>query len=248
MREKGKTVFSGKADVYAQNRPSYPPELVRWLKEHADLDSVADIGAGTGIFTACLAKECRTICAVEPNPDMRAAFQKSLPRIECLPGSAEKTGLPAQSLTLVTAAQAFHWFDEELFRDECCRLLRPEGKLAVVWNNRQQHGIGPAYDAVCRKYCPDYRTGHVGKRSAEEGDRFLKERYFRQVEIFRCPNTVPRTEAQFIGDKLSRSYALTASSPDFPAFVRELKEVFDAFAVGGHVREEYESVVYLGVF
>ena len=247
MSERGKTVFSGKAEVYAQNRPSYPPELVRWLKEHADLDSAADIGAGTGIFTACLAPECRSLCAVEPNPDMRAAFRSFLPGIECLPGSAEATGLPDHSLSLVAAAQAFHWFDEELFRIECSRILRPGGKLAIVWNNRQQHGIGPAYDAVCRKYCPDYRTGHVGKRSAEEGDRFLREQYFREVEIFRCPNSIPRTEAQFIGDKLSRSYALTPASPDYPAFIRELKEVFAAFAVGGMAAEEYESVIYLGI-
>lgn len=248
LTKKGKTVFSGKAEVYARNRPSYPPALIQWLKEHADLDSVADIGAGTGIFTACLAPECNHLSAVEPNPDMRAAFQSCLPGIACLPGSAEMTGLPDHSLSLVSAAQAFHWFDEILFREECRRILRPDGKLAILWNNRSRDGLGPAYNEVCRKYCPDFKSGHVGKRTEEEGDRFLRESYFRQVEIFRCPNPVLRTEEQFIGDKLSRSYALTPASPDYPAFIRELREVFDRFASGGLAAEEYETVVYLGRF
>ena len=246
--EKGKSVFSGKAEIYARNRPSYPPALMQWLKGHADFASAADIGAGTGLFTACLLPECGELTAVEPNRDMRAAFQSFLPGIPCLPGTAEKTGLPDHSLSLVSAAQAFHWFDEIRFREECRRILRPEGKLAVIWNNRSQQGFGPAYSEVCRKYCPDFRSGHVGKRTPEEGDRFLRENYFREVEIFRCPNPVPRTEEQFIGDKLSRSYALTASSPDYPAFLRELRAVFRKFAVDGMAVEEYETVVYLGRF
>lgn len=246
MLEKGKTVFSGKAEVYARNRPSYPPALLHWLKDHADLSSAADIGAGTGIFTACLLPVCGHLTAVEPNPDMRAAFQTFLPQVQCLPGTAEATGLPDRSLSLVTAAQAFHWFDDKAFQAECRRILRPEGKLAIIWNNRQDYGVGPAYDAVCRKCCPDFRSGHVGKRTVEEGDRFLREQYFREVEFFRCPNPVPRTEEQFLGDKLSRSYALTPGSAGYGKFVDALRAVFRDFSRDGLVTEEYETVVYLG--
>ena len=248
MLKRGKAVFSGKAEFYAQNRPSYPPALIQWLKEHAELDAVADIGAGTGLFTACLAPACGSLTAIEPNPDMRSAFESFLPQIRCLPGCAEETGLPDHSLTLVAAAQAFHWFDEQRFKQECLRILRQGGKLAVIWNNRQEHGVGPAYDAVCRKYCPDFRAGHVGKRSAEEGDRFLRESYFREVKYFRCSNPVQRNEEQFIGDKLSRSYALTPASSKYQEFIAELRLVFHNFAQDGHVTEEYDSVVYLGRF
>ena len=247
MLEKGKTVFSGKAEVYARNRPSYPPALLQWLKDHADLSSVADIGAGTGIFTACLLPVCGRLTAVEPNPDMRAAFKTFLPQVECLPGTAEETGLPGHSLSLVTAAQAFHWFDDTAFQTECRRILQSGGKLAIIWNNRQDHGVGPAYDAVCRKYCPDFRSGHVGRRTVEEGDRFLREEYFRDVDIFRCPNPVLRTEEEFIGDKLSRSYALMPRSAGYREFVDALRAVFHDFSRGGQqVTEEYEAVVYLG--
>lgn len=246
LLEKGKTIFSGKAEVYARNRPSYPAALLQWLKAHADLSSAADIGAGTGIFTACLFPLCGHLTAVEPNPDMRAAFRSTLPQVQCLPGTAEATGLPDHAFSLVTAAQAFHWFDDQAFQSECRRILRPGGKLAVIWNNRQEHGVGPAYDAVCRKYCPDFRSGHVGKRTVEEGDRFLREQYFREVEIFRCPNPVRRTEDEFIGDKLSRSYALTPQAAGYPEFVAALRAVFRDFSRDGHVTEEYEAVVYLG--
>ena len=218
------------------------------MKQHAVLDAVADIGAGTGLFTICLAPVCGSLIAIEPNPEMRSAFASFLPQIHCLATCAEETGLPEHSLSLVVAAQAFHWFDEERFRQECRRILRNDGKLAVIWNNRQEHGVGPAYDAVCRRFCPDFSSGHVGKRSVAEGDRFLQESYFRDVEVFRCPNPVQRSEEQFIGDKLSRSYALTPASPDYQSFISELRRVFHEFAKDGQVTEEYESVVYLGSF
>ncbi len=245
---RGKTVFCGKADVYAHNRPSYPAGLIEWLQRHATLDAVADIGAGTGLFTFCLLPVCGSLTAIEPNPDMRSAFAKFLPQIPCLPGCAEATGLPGNSLSLVVAAQAFHWFDEQLFKQECQRILRKDGKLAVVWNNRQEHGVGPAYDAVCRRFCPDFSSGHVGRRTVAEGDCFLRESYFQHVEVFRCPNPVQRSEEQFIGDKLSRSYALTPASPDYQDFIAELRRVFHEFAKDGQVTEEYESVAYLGSF
>ena len=244
--KRGKTVFCGKADVYARNRPSYPAEMIEWLKQHAVLDAVADIGAGTGLFTACLLPVCGSLTAIEPNPEMRSAFASLLPKISCLPGCAEETGLPEHSLSLVVAAQAFHWFDELRFKQECQRILRKDGKLAVIWNNRQKHGVGPAYDAVCRRFCPDYSTGHVGKRSVTEGDRFLREEYFRRVEVFRCLNPVQCNEEQFIGDKLSRSYALTPASPKYQDFIADLRRVFHEFAQDGLVTEEYESVAYLG--
>ena len=244
--EKGKSVFSGKADFYARNRPSYPRELIRWLKSRADLDAVADVGAGTGIFTACLVPECGSLIAVEPNDDMRAALQARLPQVRCLAGSAEETGLPDSSLSLVTAAQAFHWFDEARFRRECCRILRRGGKLAVIWNNWRDCGIRSASEAVFRKFCPEFHSAHAGKRTVEEGDRFLRESYFREVELFRCLNPVRSGEEQFVGEKLSRSYAPAAGTPEYRDFIAAQRLVFREFARGGEVTEEYESVVYLG--
>ena len=244
--EIGLNSFCGKAEIYARTRPSYPTELIEWLKQHAVLDAVADIGAGTGLFTICLVPVCDNLIAIEPNSEMRAIFASFLPQINCLPGCAEATGLADHSLSLVVVAQAFQWFDELQFKQECRRILRSDGKLAVIWNKRQEHGIGSACDAVCQKFCSDFTNGHFGKRSVTEMNRFLLGSYFRDVKIFRCSNPVQRSEEQFIGDKLSRSFALTPASSKYQEFIFELRRVFHEFAQDGLVTEEYESVIYLG--
>lgn len=92
--------------------------------------TVADIGAGTGKWTARLLPLGCRICAVEPNGSMRREAERLLggePRLTLLGGSAEHTGLPDASVDCVTAAQAFHWFDRERFRAECRRILTPGG-------------------------------------------------------------------------------------------------------------------------
>jgi SAM-dependent methyltransferase len=46
---------------------------------------------------------------------------------------AENSGLPDQSVDLVTVAQALHWFDVTAFYAEAKRVARP-GALLAVWN------------------------------------------------------------------------------------------------------------------
>ena len=242
-----KELFTGKAEIYAQCRPSYPAELLKWLQENADLTAVADIGAGTGIFTAELLKICGQLTAVEPNQDMRQMFQSFLPQVKCLHGSAEAIPLPDDTLTLITAAQAFHWFDEEIFRTECRRLFRPGGQLLLVWNNYKDSPVSQRIKEVCQKYCPSFRSGHAGARSAEAGDRFLRECYFQTLKLFSCTNPQYRTQKDFIGDQLSRSYALPPDSPDHQRYIDELREVFQQFAVNGILQENYEVSAYLGM-
>lgn len=239
-------LFTGKAEVYAATRPSYPEQLLQWLESRADFESVADVGAGTGIFTVFLQPVCQKIIAVEPNPDMRQVFARMPGGWDCIQGSAEAIPLPDNSLTLIAAAQAFHWFDEIRFREECRRLLRPEGKLLIVWNNAVDSDSSRTVKEICRKYCPAFKSGHAGKRTAEEGDRFLREEYFRELDFFSCPNPLLRTEEQFIGDQLSRSYALTPASPQYTEYLSELRRTFHQFAENGLLRDDYETTAYLG--
>ena len=128
--------FTGKADVYDKYRPTYPAELVDWLYEKTHAETVADIGAGTGIFTKCLSAKPWSITAVEPNADMLEKLRGNCPNIEIVNASAENTGIAPASIDLVTAAQAFHWFAKEKFKAECQRIFTTKGRLAVIWNTR----------------------------------------------------------------------------------------------------------------
>lgn len=239
--------FTGKADLYEKFRPSYPDELIDFLYENARCDNVADIGAGTGKFTRCLLKKPWNVTAVEPNADMRGKLAE-IEGITIVPALAEETGLPDGSVGLVTAAQAFHWFDAERFKAECKRILTEGGKLAVIYNERSYDGCGiaSARDEICQKYCGMFHTGHVGKRTSEEGDLFLRNEYFKEAEVFKRANDVETDIGGFVGDTLSRSYALKEGDGNFKAFVGELENAFARFAKNGKVTVKYNTMCYLG--
>ncbi|MBD5129377.1 MAG: class I SAM-dependent methyltransferase [Ruminococcaceae bacterium] len=241
--------FTGKADLYEKFRPSYPEALIDFLYDNARCDNVADIGAGTGKFTRCLLKKPWSVTAVEPNDDMREKLT-AIEGITIVNAPAENTTLGDKSVGLVTTAQAFHWFDEDRFKAECKRILADGGQLAIVFNERNPENceISRARDEICMRYCGAYHSGHVGKRSNEEGAAFLKNVYFSEMKLFTMENNVEEDEDTFIGDTLSRSYAIGEDNEDFGRFVGELKDAFAKHESGGTVTIKYTAACYLGRF
>ncbi|MCX4355705.1 MAG: class I SAM-dependent methyltransferase [Oscillospiraceae bacterium] len=241
--------FTGKADLYEKFRPSYPDGLIDFLYDNARCDNVADIGAGTGKFTRCLLKKPWKVTAVEPNADMRGKLAET-EGITVVNAPAENTGLADKSVGLVTAAQAFHWFDEERFKDECKRILTGSGHLAIIFNERDLTNceISRTRDQICLRYCGAFHSGHIGKRNAEEGSAFLKNEYFSDMKCFAVENNVEMDEQAFIGDTLSRSYAIGEDNEDYGRFVNDLKSAFAKHENGGVVTIKYTAACYLGTF
>jgi SAM-dependent methyltransferase len=134
------TRFDDRAEDYAQYRPGYPIEAIAAILATVS-DAVpllaADIGAGTGISSRLLADQGVQVWAIEPNAAMRSVAVPH-PKVTFHTGNAEQTGLPANSVDLVTCFQAFHWFDPERALPEFHRILKPTGQLAVVWNQRDR--------------------------------------------------------------------------------------------------------------
>ena len=243
-----KEIFTGRSDDYSRFRPSYPEAAVNWLYERCPEARVADVGAGTGIFTRCLLRRFNEVVAVEPNEDMRKIFREQLPDISCLAAAGEATGIAEKSIDLITVAQAFHWLDENKFKDESLWILRPAGKVAIIWNTELKNDFVLARDGVCQKYCPRFRSGHAGKHSAAEGDDFLRNRYFRKVEVVSFDNPFAMDIDTFEGNMRSRSYALTAGDEGYENFMAELRAEFNRFAENGIVTEPQETQIYLGSF
>jgi ubiquinone/menaquinone biosynthesis C-methylase UbiE len=126
--------FSDRALNYAQYRPSYPQAAIDCILEGLASPLVAaDIGAGTGIASRLLAQREVRVLAIEPNAAMRQASVPH-PLVEYREGTAEKTNLSDASVDLVTCFQAFHWFDRKATLAELQRILKPSGKLAIVYN------------------------------------------------------------------------------------------------------------------
>jgi SAM-dependent methyltransferase len=125
--------FQDGGEHYDRVRPGYPGESADWLIPAGARDA-ADLGAGTGKFTALLVERGLRVTAVDPSPDMLAQLRRSMPGVLVLEGTAEASGLDDAAFDVVTVAQAWHWCDPLLASTEIARILRPGGVLGLIWN------------------------------------------------------------------------------------------------------------------
>ncbi len=146
--------FGAEAAAYERGRPSYPPDAIDWLLPTGARD-VLDLGAGTGKLTARLVERGLDVVAVDPIAEMLDVLRTSLPDTPALLGTAEEIPLPDNSVDAVLVAQAWHWVDPAQAIPEVARVLRPGGRLGLVWNTRDERMgwvkelgriIGPEHD------------------------------------------------------------------------------------------------------
>ncbi|WP_439862401.1 class I SAM-dependent methyltransferase [Pseudomonas antarctica] len=169
--------FSTQAVTYAQGRPDYPRQLTGWLADTLHINArstVIDLGAGTGKFTRMLSTLAPTLIAVEPLEAMGAQLRKLLPDVRLLNGTAESIPLDAASADALVCAQAFHWFSTEAALAEIHRVLKPGGRLGLVWNVRDESvDWVAAITAIITPYEGDTPRFHTGRwREAFTGEYF----------------------------------------------------------------------------
>lgn len=133
--------FGAQAAAYERGRPSYPPEAIDWLLSGQPgwaARDVLDLGAGTGKLTTRLVERGLNVVAVDPIAEMLEVLRSALPDTPALLGTAEHIPLPEDSVDAVLVAQAWHWFDQDRALAEIQRVLRPGGRLGIVWNARDE--------------------------------------------------------------------------------------------------------------
>ena len=244
------TRFSDRVENYARYRPSYPSGLIDILKSECGLNesaTVADVGSGTGILSELLLKTGSLVMAVEPNPEMRLAAERSLgayPKFVSLDASAEETGLANDSIDLITAAQAFHWFDRAKAKKEFARILKPVGWVALIWNERRLDSTPflRDYESLLLRYGTDYETVRHENVAGEIGEFFSPGSYqSRNLE------NVQQFDFEALkGRLLSSSYTPAPDHPSFPAMLQHLEEIFNRHQKAGIVSFEYETRVFFG--
>ncbi len=249
--------FSGRVADYARTRPSYPRALVSVLRDTCALgaDSVAaDLGSGTGLFTRLLLETGATVHAVEPSDEMRAAACAMLGAelgFRSVSGTAEATTLPDACVDVVTAAQAFHWFDVERTHAELSRILRPRAKaleaqsVALVWNDREldADAFHRDYEQLLLRRCPRYRELQGKADTTSKFDALLgRERWSRHS----VANEQRLGREGLAGRLASSSYAPRAGEAGFDETFAELDAVFDRHAEGGSIAMRYTTVAIFG--
>lgn len=177
--------YATAADSYVRGRPDYPPEIDGWLRSALGLQqgaTVVDLGAGTGKFTPRLLATGADVIAVEPVAQMLAKLADACPTVQAKRGAADAMPLPDASVDAVVCAQAFHWFATHAALAEIHRVLKPGGKLGLVWNLRDARVDWVArIDAVVNVVegdTPRYYTGAWRNAFPFEGFGPLHEAHF----------------------------------------------------------------------
>lgn len=243
--------FSHTVENYVKYRPHYPKKVLDILKEQCGLNKqsvIADIGSGTGIFSKLLLEDGNSVLGVEPNSEMRQAAEHYLSAYDTFTSvnaSAEHTTLDDHSIDIITAAQAFHWFDQNKVKQEFSRLLKPNGFLVLLWNLRDfnQPGIMQAHEALLQKFGIDY------KEVCAEGLSTASIRQFfvpHPVEIVLLPNQQILDWEAFKGRLLSTSYVPKPEDPNFNKMLDAAKIIFDQYQHQGTLTFVYETKVYIG--
>lgn len=240
--------FSNRAQDYAQHRPSYPASaiahILAGLGDPSDL-SAADIGAGTGISARLLADQGVTVWAVEPNAAMRQAAEPHL-RITWQAGQAETTGLSDAAVDLVTCCQAFHWFRPEPSLREFHRILRPGGRLALMWNDRDESDdfVGQ-YTQLLRDAAGDRYLNHADHRDL---DAVQRSPLFENFQAVTFPYHQLLTLAGLIGRAMSSSY-VPQSGAAAEQLIANLTQLHQRFSdADGRVRFAYVTCLYLATY
>ncbi|KAM3102692.1 class I SAM-dependent methyltransferase [Phormidesmis sp. 146-12] len=198
--------FSDRASDYVKYRPTYPTEAIDQILEGLGTPSqlvAADIGAGTGISARLLGDRELQVWAIEPNAAMSQVAEVH-PNVTYRAATAEQTDLSDASVDLITCFQSFHWFDPEPTLAEFRRILKSSGRLALVWNDRDQSNeFSEGYETLLREISDKHHA--LGQAFGRAG-AFPTNPHFLNVrsQLFSFEQTLD--QAGLIGNAKSRSY------------------------------------------
>jgi ubiquinone/menaquinone biosynthesis C-methylase UbiE len=244
------TRFSNRVADYIRYRPSYPPAVISHLQTAGLLTKtsvIADVGSGTGILAELFLRNGNTVYGIEPNLEMRRAGEQQLgdfQNFQSVNAAAEATTLPDASVDLITAGQAFHWFDRAKTKTEFRRILRPNGYVALIWNERLETSpFLVEYEKMLHTYSPDYATiDHRHISDDHLADFFhpnpVTLQTFSNQQIFDYESLQGRLQ--------SSSYAPVPGHPNYEPMLADLKKIFARYEQNNQVAFDYETKLFTG--
>lgn len=243
--------FNGRAANYAKGRPGYPAAVHVFLAEQGvgTGKKVADIGSGTGIFSKVLLDLGAEVWGVEINDEMRMQAEIDLQNnhfFHSLSGSAEATGLLDSSVDFISAAQAFHWFDKEKFQIEARRILKPGGKIILLWNcEKLDNLLFEEWGKIQLKWINQRMTTNE-KYSPQEFFIEPGRKFLQNCREFRCPNIFYKDKESFLAQALSSSAAPLPADKNYQGYHDEVNALFERLQENGKLLYPCETVVLIG--
>lgn len=242
--------FTDRAELYSKYRPSYPKEIIGFLRQKIGLNQehvLAEIGSGTGIFSRLLLENGNLVYCVEPNAAMRRIAEQNLrvfPNFRSVNATAEQTGLANRSIDMIFAAQSFHWFDKEKTRIEFSRILKEQGFVVIIFNLRlrEANDFLRAYEEVLQRNSRDYEQVHQEMYDTQKVKDFLSRDF--GFETFE--NHQELDLEGLIGRTLSVSCVNSDTQESRQRVENELKRLFDEFQENGKIKILYETKVFYG--
>lgn len=224
MRAERAASFARVADAYERARPGYPADAVLWLAGETSRD-VVDLGAGTGKLTRSLTALGHHVVAVEPLGEMLDRLRAAVPGVTAVVGTAESMPLPDASADVVTCAQAFHWFDHGPALAEIARVLRPAGRIALVWNVRDERV----------SWVADLSDAMVGRTGVDRGavEPIERSALYGEVEHATFEHTQEVDREALRALVLSRSFCAVLPDEERAPILGRVDALFDARAAGG---------------
>lgn len=217
--------FQLSGEDYERYRPGFPAAALERALPRA-LGWALDLGAGTGKLTERLVDHAAHVTAVDPSEPMLAQLRHKLPQATALIGSAEAIPVADTSQDAVTVAQAFHWFDRDAACAEVSRVLRPGGRLVLLWNH-------PDRDCVWD------RASYLIAHPAQEGDGSAEKEVteapnpeqlpgFTAIDAFDIPWTEGLSREHYLNRWRTVSSLLAATPQRATAMVGEIEAILDA--------------------
>ncbi|MGD1821911.1 MAG: class I SAM-dependent methyltransferase [Pleomorphochaeta sp.] len=240
-----KSRFTSRVENYVKYRPSYPQDAINYLFLNGinKKSVVGDIGSGTGILSKLLIDRVEKLYCVEPNLAMRDYANKMLSNnnnFYSIDASAENTTLSDNQLDVITVAQAFHWFDLEKCKSEFNRILKPNSKTFLLFNNRLSNtSFLEKYDDILINFSKDYKKVNHQNLGKDEFNFFFDKKWekvsYNNFQIFNLE--------QFIGRVASSSYTPEKGDTNYEIFYSEIKRIFEEENVDGFVRFNYKTEI-----
>jgi SAM-dependent methyltransferase len=242
-------MFKDKSCNYELYRPNYPNSLFSFLREQNLIkknDLIAEFGCGTGKLTGMLLENKNIVFGVEQDVEMQNFLSEKFNTYNnfyLVKKSAEESGLPKCKFDLIIAAQSFHLFNPIKAKEEFYRILKPNGKIVLVWyhwnmNQEISHKIRNLFYSFKNKQQQQERT--------KIGLAFFNELFSPNEVNHRIIDTISQrfTKIEFLKSMSTSSYATTPKDKLYVQYLEEAERIFNKYSKRDYVEYSFNLELY----